>query len=501
MAPQPEIGAVGASATLQQQRSLGAELPALQADVKAEAVVIADPSAMAGAGASAKAEAEAEAPAATAGRNLRVLIISPVFPPHVAIGGGVAITCGALTDKLIDKGCEVRVLSPRLSNIDYGESSLYPAFPVMFPTVFNLRLLNEAIREADAVVAPDNTIMMFLLFMSHYHGVPIVFNLHTNVRQLLSMTGTFGKYVSAPVCDSFIRMCSLLTARTFTTSQSYRAVLRERGYRIDDCFSPRIKLSIFEAADADADVAEARVWLSGGHVEKTVLMFVGRFSHEKRIPLLVRALPAGVVLAVVGDGPEPSGSEVAALHDPARLVFVHRGIQNQARLRLLYKACDFLVSASAFETLGMTVAEANLCGTPAICQDATGFNTQIVHGKNGFLIDYEDAKAAAKLIERAVAHAPKPQQIAAFLQGPDRWDAALPNLEDLVLEVAITGKDKSTWKCPSIPSWLFAPFVALFYVVFWVAGVPFNQVTSYADRAKIGPAVFNAKRRAPTVEM
>ena len=49
----------------------------------------------------------------------------------------------------------------------------------------------------------------------------------------------------------------------------------------------------------------------------------------------------------------------------------------QHRLRVLYKAADVLVSASKFETLGMTVIEAQLCGTPAVVQNAAGFVTQV----------------------------------------------------------------------------------------------------------------------------
>ena len=70
-------------------------------------------------------------------------------------------------------------------------------------------------------------------------------------------------------------------------------------------------------------------------------------------------------IVIVGDGPEEEAVKVSKLANNKNVI-VHRGMVNQERLRVLYKAADFLVSASKFETLGMTVAEAGVCGTPVI---------------------------------------------------------------------------------------------------------------------------------------
>jgi len=429
----------------------------------------------------------------------KVLIITPVFPPHVTVGGGVAVTVGALTDKLIEKGCEVQVLSPRLGNVDFGTSTLYPSFPVQFPTLYNLRLFWNCISKADIVCCPDNTVMPFLLTFCHLLNKPLWFNLHTNVRQLLEMTGPFGKYISAPICDNFIRGCSNLTAATYTTSPSYREVLLQRGYRVDGVFSPKIKLSVFETADSDDEVKEARKWLCGAREfpEHTLLIYAGRFSHEKSIELLVKALPPKCVLAIVGDGPGAAGDTIARLHCPERRVFVHRGMLDQARLRVLYKASDFLVSASSFETLGMTVAEANVCGIPVIVQHATGFSTQVVQGENGFLIDFNDTEKAISGIEYSISHRPNREQINAVINSDTFWFSKLPNLEEEVLKMAANGGNRDKWGCGHVRTWIMVPCLVVFYAVFWMIGFPFNKVTDFADRRNPGPQVFNASRLAP----
>jgi glycosyltransferase involved in cell wall biosynthesis len=421
----------------------------------------------------------------------KVLIVTPVFPPNLAVGGGVAVTIGALTDKLIEKGCSVSVLSPRLDNVDYGTSSLYPAFPVEFPTLYNLRQYWRAIGECDILVCPDNTVMPFLVAFCRLLNKPLWFNIHTNIRHLLEMSGPFGYYVSAPICDSVLRLCSKMTSRTYTTSPSYRKVLLNRGYRVDGVFTPKIKLGVFMANDAEEEVAKARRWLVGGAdlAGKTLLIYAGRFSQEKRIHLLAEMLPEDCVLAIVGDGPV---HEVAALHNPARRVFVHRGMVDQPRLRVLYKACDFLVSASSFETLGMTVAEANVCGIPVIVQDATGFNTQVVPGKNGFLTNFEDKVAAQACIKRAIEMRPTREQINSVINSDTFWFAGLPNLEDEIVDlISVGGGGCSSYISPLI----IAPCICVYYIVFWIIGFPFNTVNRLADRTRPGPVVFEPAKR------
>ena len=166
-----------------------------------------------------------------------------------------------------------------------------------------------------------------------------------------------------------------------------------RGISCLGAFSPRIKTAVFEGIeDTASELWGARRWMlgqddtnydgdNGGEAKRQeagfskpcgdgfcVLLCVGRMSPEKRIQFLVNALPppstaqngTRYVLCVVGDG--PIGEEIAALHAPERGVVVRRGMVRQSRLRVLYKAADFLVSASHFETLGMTCLEVGLGG-------------------------------------------------------------------------------------------------------------------------------------------
>ena len=386
----------------------------------------------------------------------RVLIVSPVFPPHIEHGGGVAITLEALAGRIVDRGGTVDVLSPATGTLDSYEQTWYPGFRHIFPGVQNMAKIAKAVERADIVVAPDSTLVPFVALMCRVLRTPMLYNVHTDVACLLRDDGAA---CVARAVDAWFALGSRLATRCLTTSPAYCAEARRRGYRVAGAFSPRIKTSIFELDTDTADeIAAARAWLCGGArdaARRPLLLHVSRLSAEKRIAHCVAAKPRDAILAIVGDGPQRD--EVYAMHDDAAGVVVHLGIVPQARLRVLYKAADLVLSASAFETLGMTVMEAHLCGTPTVVErSCASFVAQLVEGAhgNGALADFNDAAAARAAIDAVIARRLSPAAVKRTLvrsgggdggdgdagrggsAGGRSWDAGLPALDDVVDEVA-----------------------------------------------------------------
>ena len=58
------------------------------------------------------------------------------------------------------------------------------------------------------------------------------------------------------------------------------------------------------------------------------------------------------------------------------------------QLRLLYSACDLVLSPSILEAFGQVAVEAASCGTPSIGFNKTGFTDIIDHKVNGYLANY-----------------------------------------------------------------------------------------------------------------
>eukprot|EP00750_Incisomonas_marina_P003440 INCI13118.3.p1 GENE.INCI13118.3~~INCI13118.3.p1 ORF type:complete len:540 (+),score=125.72 INCI13118.3:78-1622(+) len=409
----------------------------------------------------------------------KVLIVTPAFPPNISFGGGVAITYDALCRRLKKRGAEVTVLSPQCGNLDGITATMYPGFKLIAPNFPNLQRIWHCVGQADVVVVPDSMVAQYVIFIGRLKHTPVINNVHTNVKMLLQ-SSTFKWNPIPSLVDFFLAINTWLATVAYTTSPSYTKVLRKRGYRVVGSFSPRIKTQIFNEYDDPAVVAEARKFLTKGQPEKYLMIYIGRWSEEKRIHLLAAAKPDDAICAVVGDG--PLADKINQLHDEKAGFHVFQGMQPQERLRVLYKAADLLVSASDFETLGMTVFEAHLCGTPAVVQDATGFNTQIVKEKNGYLIDYGDSAAAKKMLSKVLRNPPSRREVLKTTMHKG-WDAQLPQLDDIVDKVA-GFRVGSKFEWPTIV--LFFLWLCVVYVTLAVATL-FRQLNLARAEQEVRP--------------
>ena len=202
-------------------------------------------------------------------------------------------------------------------------------------------------------------------------GVPLVYSIHTDIAQLDGIN-------LLPSSAAFLQGCAgRLATACVTTSPSFAKQLRARGIRwVTRHYRPLPVDAVVSAArDAsEEDVAATRAEMTSGSPDRPLLAYVGRWSAEKRLHLLKKCRPAGVTLAFIGDG--PMRQVVESWHDPPRVV-VLPGMRRRDKLAVVYRAADWVVSASAFETFGNVPYEAAHCGTPALLQDAQGFNDQI----------------------------------------------------------------------------------------------------------------------------
>jgi alpha-1,6-mannosyltransferase len=106
--------------------------------------------------------------------------------------------------------------------------------------------------------------------------------------------------------------------------------------------------------------------------EATLLIGVGRFSSEKRWPMVVRAVaeaarqrPVGLIL--VGDGSRRSALELMSARIPA--VAILPRITDRGELATLLASADALVHGCEAETFCMVAAEARASGLPMLVPD------------------------------------------------------------------------------------------------------------------------------------
>lgn len=142
-----------------------------------------------------------------------------------------------------------------------------------------------------------------------------------------------------------------------------------------------------------------------GNGERDGFLFVGRLSPEKGVMTLLqawRALPADVVLRVVGDGLMRDIVEHHANDLPNVEVM---GQRDHATVIELMKTSRALIFPSMwYEGQPVTILEAFACGLPVIASDLGGVGELINEGDNGLLVKAGSATDLADKVNHLHRH-------------------------------------------------------------------------------------------------
>jgi glycosyltransferase involved in cell wall biosynthesis len=178
-----------------------------------------------------------------------------------------------------------------------------------------------------------------------------------------------------------------------------RAVVIPNGFDPDQ-FRPH-------AVDRDA------LWtrVVGRPLDAPVLLYVGRFTAVKRLPLLIEAYARArdgfrrrAPLVLVGGFPgehEGEHPRDAIRRTGAEDVFL-AGWHEHAELPDILAGGDVIVLPSAREQFGQVLVEGMACGLPAIAVDAHGPAEIVRHGRTGWLVEPDDVAGLANALVEAV---------------------------------------------------------------------------------------------------
>ena len=152
----------------------------------------------------------------------------------------------------------------------------------------------------------------------------------------------------------------------------------------------------------------ARYGLEG----KRIIVHVGRVSYEKDIDMVIRAMSkVDAHLLIVGKGPAKEDMErlVRELGLEDKITFT--GFVSDEELPRFYNMADMVISASKFETQGLTILEAMATGKPVACRNGRAFAEIVKDGVNGYLFD--DDEGCVDAINRCL-NAPEDVRRASF---------------------------------------------------------------------------------------
>jgi glycosyltransferase involved in cell wall biosynthesis len=217
-------------------------------------------------------------------------------------------------------------------------------------------------------------------------------------------------------------------------------------------------------------VEDPRGWLPGqepgslaygeqvldGLVRGPVILFVGRFTSVKRLPLLLEAFAAAktrmaghATLILVGGHPgEWEGEHPVQTVERLGLDDVLlAGWHDQSELPELLAAADLLVLPSVRESFGQVIVEAMACGVAPVAAASLGPAHIIEDGRTGWLFDIDDADALTDALVHAVDDGieRKRRARAAEQAALERftWPAVAGRLELILRSAATTAHDRA----------------------------------------------------------
>ena len=174
-------------------------------------------------------------------------------------------------------------------------------------------------------------------------------------------------------------------------SQSTRADLSARG--IDARRISVVPCGLTQADYAVTTPPESRT--------APTIVFLGRLRRYKGAQIAIRALPRilsqvpDATLVVAGDGPYRGELEslARALGVSEKVRFL--GAVSQAQKVAALNAAQVAVNPSPKEGWGLTVIEANACGTPVVASRSPGLVESVRDGETGILVPHGDVVALA----------------------------------------------------------------------------------------------------------
>ncbi|HEY5531227.1 MAG TPA: glycosyltransferase family 4 protein, partial [Candidatus Anoxymicrobiaceae bacterium] len=135
---------------------------------------------------------------------------------------------------------------------------------------------------------------------------------------------------------------------------------------------------------------------TGEKSEIPTVLYLGRLKPYKQLPRLIRIMSevrlrvpnAELLIAGGGEAILDAEAEVKLLSANDYVYFLWE--VSDAEKTELYRRSWVMATASMIEGWGLTVIEANACGTPAVAFNVPGLNASIVHGQTGLLARDDD---------------------------------------------------------------------------------------------------------------
>lgn len=348
-------------------------------------------------------------------RELRLLVFSPYFPPHVGglegyvsnldqilLDGGDVEAITVFTPRLPPDGSAVERPSERQLVVRYPAFELIPNFPVpkLWSPAFWSALRSAAPRRHDLFVSHTRFFLSSTLALLCARAVrrPL---LHVEHGSDFVQLSARAPRIAARIYDLVLGRWLLRHADAVIAISHAAAHFVQRLAKRDAQVVHRgMWIERLDATEPDGAVLH---WAGG----RVVVTFAGRLIDGKGVADLVAAFARlgdqRAVLCIVGDGPRRADIEALA----SRLGVAERvrmlGYLSEQRAWSVIRSSDIVVNPSYTEGLPTSVLEAALMGKAVLASDVGGTREIVSDGEGALLFQARDVETLHAHLARLVA--------------------------------------------------------------------------------------------------
>ncbi len=367
---------------------------------------------------------------------MKIVQIVAYYPPHL---GGMENSAKGTSESLAKRNHQIKVftsdigckkdklISTRNLKIYYLKSFLFANTPIIPSLFFKLmRIPKDSIMHIHIAQA---FVPEIVFLVSKLRGIPYIANIRIDLEPSTKMgflLPFYKKVFLQKVLNSSSKIIVSTKDYIDLVSKKY-AISKNKIYKVP-C---GIDLKKFKS-------------LSGKSHDPIRLLFVGRLSIQKNVPLLIRSYKKiteknlrNIELHIVGDGEEKS--KIINLIKAEKLennVILHGALRGK-RLYKIYSNSDIFILTSRYESFGRVLIEAMASGLPIVASNILAVRNVVENNKTGLLVKPtpEDfAKAIEKLLNNSQL---REKLIKNGLEEAKKysWDKIVEKFEDVYREV------------------------------------------------------------------
>ena len=331
--------------------------------------------------------------------KLRVAIVAESFLPQV---NGVTNSVLRVLDYLKKNSHEAIILAPDSngSPLEYAGFEVLPIPAVNLKGLIPLALPQQLAKAKLIEFNPDVIHLASPALLGNYIAkfarrseIPTLSVYQTD---LAGFANNYGLQLANSSLSKFVAKVHSNTDRTLAPSTSACDYLTRLGV-------PEVKLwqrgVDSERYRPENRSSELRAKLLGSRPDRTLIGYIGRLAHEKRLEDLIDLdSQDDVQLVIVGDGPIRNRLE----RKLPNAVFT--GFKSGSDLAQMYASLDIFIHTGQHETFCQSIQEALASGVPVIAPNLGGPIDLVQNGITGYLINtgnYKEIRRVVKLIQNS----------------------------------------------------------------------------------------------------